>query len=132
MARVIEFYLDFISPFTYLALQRLPQLAEQYRYEVDYRAIDLKQAKTLAGNVGPGTREIPIKLAYSKIDQKRWSKRYGVPVTTPAHYDSTRLARGFHFAAARGQPLEYLKLVFHKCWGEGASMIDETMLSDTA
>jgi 2-hydroxychromene-2-carboxylate isomerase len=132
MSRVIEFYLDFISPFTYLALQRLPDLAEHYGCEVDYRAIDLQQAKQLAGNTGPGVHQMPIKLAYSKIDQKRWAKHYNIPVTTPAHYDSTRLARGFHFAKARGQTLPYLKLVFHRCWGEGASMIDETMLRDVA
>jgi 2-hydroxychromene-2-carboxylate isomerase len=128
MARVIEFYVDLISPFSYLALQRLPELAARHGYEIDYRVLDLKEAKRLAGNIGPSTRDIPIKLAYAKIDQKRWARRYGVPITTPAHYDPSRLNRGFFFAKAHGRAHDYLMLAFHKVWGEGSSMIDETML----
>jgi 2-hydroxychromene-2-carboxylate isomerase len=132
MARPIEFYVDLLSPFSYLALQRLPELASRYGYEVDYKVLDLKEAKRLAGNTGPSTRDIPIKLRYAKIDQKRWAARYGVPITTPAFYDSSRLNRGFFLAKARGQSRDYLTLVFHKVWGEGSSMIDEAMLRDVA
>jgi 2-hydroxychromene-2-carboxylate isomerase len=132
MTGVIECYVDFISPFSYLALQRLPELAARFGHEVDYKVIDLKEIKRLAGNIGPATRDIPLKLAYAKIDQKRWAERYGVPVTTPAHYDPVRLQRGFVFAQARAKARDYLMLAFHKVWGEGASMIDETMLRSVA
>jgi 2-hydroxychromene-2-carboxylate isomerase len=132
MARIIEFYVDLISPFSYLALQRLPGLAERFGYEVDYKVLDLKLAKQLAKNTGPSTRDIPLKLRYAKTDQRRWARRYGVPITTPAHYDPSVLNRGFFFAQARGQAREYLTLAFHKVWGEGASMIDETMLRELA
>lgn len=132
MARTIDFYVDLLSPFSYLALQRLPGLAARFGYDVDYKVLDLKEAKRLAGNIGPSTRDIPIKLCYAKIDQKRWAVRYGVPITTPAFYDPSRLNRGFFFAKARGQSRDYLLLVFHKVWGEGSSMIDETMLREVA
>src|SRR5207249_1806788 len=56
----------------------------------------------------------------------------GVPITTPAYYDSSRLNRGFFFAQARGQAHAYLMLAFHKVWGEGSSMIEETMLRSVA
>lgn len=132
MARILQFYVDFISPFSYLALQRLPMLAERFGHEVDYKVIDLKEAKRLAGNTGPSTRDIPLKLAYAKIDQRRWARRYGVPITTPAHYDPVRLQRGFFFAQARGPVRDFLMLAFHKVWGEGSSMIDEAMLRSVA
>jgi 2-hydroxychromene-2-carboxylate isomerase len=132
MVRSLAFYVDFMSPFSYLALQRLPTLAARFGCAVDYRVIDLTEIKRLAGNIGPSTRDIPLKLRYAKIDQKRWAARYGVPITTPAHYDGTRLNRGFFFAAARKQAHDYLALAFHKVWGEGASMIDETMLGGVA
>jgi len=132
MARLIEVYVDFISPFSYLALQRLPDLASRFGCEIDYKVLDLKEAKRLAGNTGPSTRDIPLKLGYAKIDQRRWAKRYGVPIATPAYYDPTRLNRGFFFAKARGQPGDYLGFAFHKVWGEGSSMIDETMLRAVA
>jgi 2-hydroxychromene-2-carboxylate isomerase len=132
MTRFIEFYVDLISPFSYFALQRLPSLAARYGYAVEYHVLDLKEAKRLAGNTGPSTRDIPLKLAYAKTDQRRWAKRYGVPITTPAHYDSSRLNRGFFFAKLRGRERDYLMLAFHKVWGEGASMIDEAMLREIA
>jgi 2-hydroxychromene-2-carboxylate isomerase len=132
MARSIEFFVAFISPFSYLALQRLPGLAARFDYDVDYKVIDLKEIKLLAGNTGPSTRDIPIKLRYAKVDQRRWAKRYGVPITTPAHYDSLLLSRGFFFASARGKAHDYLMRAFHKVWGEGSSMIDEAMLREVA
>jgi 2-hydroxychromene-2-carboxylate isomerase len=132
MARIIEFYVDFISPFSYLALQRLPALAARFGYDVDYKVIDLKETKQLAGNIGPSTRDIPIKLRYAKVDQRRWAKRYGVPIATPAYYDSLPLSRGFFFAQKSGKPHDYLMLAFHKVWGEGSSMIDEGMLRELA
>jgi 2-hydroxychromene-2-carboxylate isomerase len=132
MARLIEFYVDFISPFSYLALHRLPGLATRFGHDVDYKLLDLKEAKRLAGNIGPSTRDIPLKLAYARIDQRRWAKRYGIPIATPAHYDPLRLQRGFFFAKARARTHDYLKIAFHKVWGEGASMIDETMLGAVA
>jgi 2-hydroxychromene-2-carboxylate isomerase len=132
MRRTIEFYLDFISPFSYLALQRLPELAARFRYDIDYQVIDLKETKQLAGNIGPSTRDIPIKLRYAKVDQRRWAERYGVPITTPAYYDSLPLSRGFYFAKTRGKAQDYLLFAFHKVWGEGSSMIDEGMLRTLA
>jgi 2-hydroxychromene-2-carboxylate isomerase len=130
--KTIDCYFDLISPFTYLALQRLPGIAERNGYAVRYKAINLKEAKRLVGNIGPSTRDIPVKLAYAKIDQRRWAKRYDVPITTPAYYDSTRLNRGSFMAEARGQTYDYVIRAFHKVWGEGASMVDETMLRNLA
>src|SRR4051794_32727400 len=94
----IDFYFDLISPFTYLALQRLPDIAKRNGYDVTYKVVNLKEAKRLVGNIGPSTRDIPVKLGYAKIDQRRWAKRYGVPITTPAYYDSSRLNRGSFMA----------------------------------
>ena len=53
MPGVIEFYFDFISPFSYLAYHRLPGLAAHYGYTLDYRVADLAELRRLAGNTGP-------------------------------------------------------------------------------
>ena len=76
MARIIEFYVDFISPFSYLAHHRLPDLAARYGFTIDYHVADLSELRRLAGNTGPRQTEQPLKLPYSRIDQKRWADRY--------------------------------------------------------
>ena len=90
----IDFYFDFISPFSYFAVQRLPAIAERFGRAVNYHVVDLAVLKVAAGNTAPPTRNMPIKLRYMKVDQARWARRYGVPVKSPAYYDSGLLNRG--------------------------------------
>lgn len=132
MERSIDFYFDFISPFSYLAHQSLPKLAARYGFGVAYKPIDLKTAKLLAGNTAPRTVEIPLKLRYSRIDQQRWAKRLGVPIMSPPGHNSTRLNRGTFFAADRGEAGAYVACAWRKVRGEGADLADEATLREVA
>jgi 2-hydroxychromene-2-carboxylate isomerase len=125
MRPAIDFYFDFISPFSYFAHQRLPELADRFGYELSFQVVDLAELKRLAGNFGPTTREIPIKLRYMKVDQVRWARRYDVSVRTPAHYDSSIINRGTFFALTREMVRDYVTLTYRKVWGEGGHMTDE-------
>src|SRR3954468_1245030 len=99
---MIDFYFDFISPFSYLAHQRLPQLAARYGYSLHYHVADLAALKRLCGNTAPRMVDMPLKLEYSRIDQRRWAERYGVPITPPAgSHDSSWVNRGGFFSAAK-------------------------------
>jgi len=51
--RMIEFYFDFHSPYSYLAYQRLPELAACYGYTIACHVADLATLKRLAGNTAP-------------------------------------------------------------------------------
>lgn len=128
----LNFYFDYISPFSYLALQRVPELADRFGRDLKFHPVDLKQIKLLAGNTAPPTRDIPIKLRYARIDQQRWARRYGVPIRTPSLYDSSRLSRGFFFAEDRAVARRYLQISYAKVWGEGGNMLDEQLLSNIA
>jgi 2-hydroxychromene-2-carboxylate isomerase len=132
MDRVIKFYLDFVSPFSYLALQRLPGIAERFGYKVSFKAVDLAELKRLAGNSGPPTREIPIKLRYARIDLARWARSYQVPMATPPRSDSSLLNRGTSFAAKKQMTRDYVTLAFRKIWGEGGHMADVAQLRGIA
>lgn len=128
----IDFYFDFISPFSYFAVQRLPAIAERFGRAVNYHVVDLAVLKVAAGNTAPPTRNMPIKLRYMKVDQARWARRYGVPVKSPAYYDSGLLNRGLFFAREREQVPAYVASTFHKVWGEGGHMTDEMLLGRLA
>ncbi|MBC7285733.1 MAG: DsbA family protein, partial [Hoeflea sp.] len=55
MTRTIDFYFDFISPFSYLAQVKLPEIARRTDCTIEYWPIDIPEAKMAAGNYGPVT-----------------------------------------------------------------------------
>jgi 2-hydroxychromene-2-carboxylate isomerase len=129
----IDFYFDFISPFSYLAHQRLPELAARFGYALNYHAADLAELKRLAGNTAPKMTAIPLKLRYSRIDQKRWADRYGVPITPPAgSHDSSWLNRGAFYAADRNQAPSYVTAVWTRMRRDGRDLAEESTWRDVA
>ena len=133
MADTIDFYFDFISPFSYLAYQRLPELAARYGHALVYHPADLGELKRLANNTAPRITAIPLKLRYSRIDQQRWADRYGVPIKPPAQsHDSSWLNRGTFYAIDRGQPADYLTKAWAKMRRDGRDLVDEAMWRETA
>lgn len=128
----IEFYFDFMSPYAYLAHCKLPALARQYGFGIDYRPIDLAQAKIAVGNTGPANREIPIKHKYLRRDLQRWADCYGVPFAPPAGYGSHRLNCGVFFAIDKGVASSYVQLAWSHVWGGGADMDDDALLARIA
>jgi 2-hydroxychromene-2-carboxylate isomerase len=133
MSRMINFYFDFISPFSYLAHQRLPDLAARFGYSLDYRVADLAELKRLAGNTAPRVTTMPLKLRYSRIDQQRWAERYGVPIKPPpASHDSSWLNRGTFYAADRGRIPDYVITAWTKLRHDGRDMGDENVWREIA
>lgn len=132
MSSVVNFFIDFSSPFTYLAMQRVPEIARRFGRKLRYVPVNLAQLKVLTGNTAPPTRAMPVKLKYMRLEQQRWAKRYGVPIAVPAGYDPTLLNRGTFFALDRAHAEPYVSYTFHRIWGLGGSMTDEVLLADVA
>jgi 2-hydroxychromene-2-carboxylate isomerase len=133
MERVIEFYFDFISPFSYLAHHRLPDLAARYGYALDYRVADLAELRRLAGNTGPRQTEQPLKLPYSRLDQKRWADRYGIPIKPPVgSHDSSWLNRGAFYALDRGGVKAYVDAAWTKMRRDGRDIAEESFRREVA
>nr|ART40121.1 K158 [uncultured bacterium] len=128
----IEFYFDFLSPYSYLAHQELPKLAARCRAELVYKPADLGELKLKAGNTGPSTRDMPVKHKYARADLARWAKRYGVPLVPPKSGNSARLNKGAFFAIDRGQARDYVAKAWSKTWGGGGDPADEALLRAVA
>jgi len=128
MARSIDFYFDFLSPYAYLAHARLPQLAARYKHDLIYRPIDLQSAKLAAGNTGPSTREMPVKHRHLRIDLQRWAELYDIPFKPSAGYGSLRLNCGAFYALDRGAARRYIDVAWNQVWGQGGAMNDDALL----
>ncbi len=128
----IKFYFDFLSPYAYLAQQRLPALAAQAGCDIDYVPVDLAWIKREARNTGPSAREMPLKLTYARADLQRWAGRYGVTLIPLVSYDSSRANKGVFFAIDQGMAAEYVDLLWKRVYGEGADMGSDPLLQSVA
>ncbi|MEE2760733.1 MAG: 2-hydroxychromene-2-carboxylate isomerase [Pseudomonadota bacterium] len=132
MAGIIDFYFDCISPYSYLAHTQLPDLAARHGREIRYHVVNLAAIKLKSGNMGPTTREMPLKYRYSGVDMQRWAARYGVTITRPAGHEPDRLNKGFFLAEDRDAAFEYVTAAWNRVWRDGGNMGDEALLAAIA
>ncbi|RKG37717.1 2-hydroxychromene-2-carboxylate isomerase [Acinetobacter rongchengensis] len=74
----IEFYFDLGSPYSYVGVQRIQQIAQQYQAEIVWKPMLLGGIFKATGNNSP--MAVPAKARYSMIDLGRWSKLWNIPV----------------------------------------------------
>ena len=129
---MLDFYFDFVSPFSYLANIRLAGIVQRYDIAVSYRPIEIGSAKRAIGNVGPSNRDMPVKLSHLSKDLQRWAQRYGASLKFPPSFDARRLNTGFFYAAEKGRQAEYVSRAFHLTWGLGQAFGDEKVLREVA
>lgn len=83
MKRIV-FHVDVISPYAYLAFERLPQVLQGCSYEVEYRP--LLFAALLKAHAHKGPAEIEPKRQWS-FRQVHWlAHQHGLPMDTPAQH----------------------------------------------
>ncbi|MBV1876949.1 MAG: 2-hydroxychromene-2-carboxylate isomerase [Pseudomonadales bacterium] len=119
--RTLRFYFDFMSPFSYFAHLKLPDLTRKYDYEIDYQPIDIAAAKKAAGNYGPANREVPVKIHALIQDLKRWASYYDVPFSFPASMDCRRINIGALYAIQHQRAEQYVNSTFGMVWGQARS-----------
>lgn len=128
----VDFYFDFLSPYSYLANHRLSQLAQEYVFDVEYHAMDLAKAKIAIGNVGPANRDLKVKLEYLKDDLQRWAGLYGIPLVFPPNFNSARLNVGTYYPVAKTVRAEYVQFAYDRVWGKGIAPDDDTLVDEIA
>ena len=86
----IDFYFDPISPYAYLAFERLPEALQGLSYSVSYRPVLFAGMLAEHGQKGPA--EIEPKRAWT-FRQVHWlAHQHGIPLRTPAEHPFNPLA----------------------------------------
>ena len=128
MARQIEFFYDYLSPFSYLADTQLPAIVRRTGAEIVYRPILLGAIMKATGNSGP----IPIqgKAGYNVTDFQRWAKRYGVPARFSPHFpfNTIRVMRAAIAAQIHGRFPAFHSAAFRAIWEQGQDLSKEEAL----
>jgi 2-hydroxychromene-2-carboxylate isomerase len=123
----IEFFFDVISPFAYLAFERLPEALEGCSYAVDYRPVLFAGLLQRWGQKGPA--EIESKRAWTFRHVHWLAHEQGTPLATPAVHPFNPLALQ-RLAIACGPNRRVVEALFHHVWrGDGADANDPARLA---
>lgn len=121
----ITFYLDFISPYAYLAFEQLPQALQGLSYTVDYRPILFAGLLKHHGQLGPA--EIAGKREWT-YRQVLWQAHvHGIPMQMPAVHPFNPLAL-LRVALACGPNRHVCETLFRHAWRGGADAADASRL----
>lgn len=75
--KIIEFYFDLASPYSFLGFHQLQKIAQQHQAEIRYKPMLLGAVLKATGNSSPIM--VPAKAQYSMIDLRRWAKLWDIP-----------------------------------------------------
>ena len=86
----IDFYLDFISPYAYLAFEELPKALIGLSYSVNYKPVFLGGLLKHHGQLGPA--EIPAKRDWTYRHVLWLAQQHGIALQMPATHPFNPLA----------------------------------------
>jgi 2-hydroxychromene-2-carboxylate isomerase len=132
MTTVIDFYFDFVSPYSYLASTILPAIAKDHSVSISHHPFTLLELMQKVGN-RPTSIECQNKGAYVGTDLQRWAKRYQVAFAPNPFWQSIdfpELGRGALVAIDDGRAADYVTAIFHAIWGEAADLSQRPKLLD--
>ena len=121
----LTFYVDFISPYAYLAFHALPKALEGLSYQVRYQPILFGAVLQHHGQLGPA--EIPDKRLWTYRQVLWLAQQQGCPMRMPAShpYNPLGLLRLATACDEHGQPNRYVcQQMFEHVWGEGLEASD--------
>jgi 2-hydroxychromene-2-carboxylate isomerase len=134
----VDWYFDFVSPYSYIALHRLPAIPAAVQCKPVLFAGLLKHW----GHTGPA--EIPSKRRWTYRWCQWWASELGIPFRFPAAHPFNPLHH-LRLALACGSRLDAVKRIFGSIWTSGENPadparfaalcrelgIDETQLAET-
>ena len=128
----MEFFYDFVSPYSYLASTRVEVEARRAGGEVRFRPFLLGGVFKATGNRSP--LETPSKLKHMWVDLQRWARRLSVPLALPAGFPvaSILALRAALEAERLGRLVPYTHAVFRAYWAEGKDIASAEVLAAVA
>ena len=125
----ITFYLDFVSPYAYLAFEKLPEALEGLSYAVDYRPILFAGLLKHHGQLGPA--EIRPKRDWTYRQVLWLGHHLGIPLQMPAAhpFNPLPLLRLALACGSQGMANRYVcEMIFRHVWRGGADAGDPQRL----
>ena len=119
MKQTVDFFFDFVSPYSYLAYSQLDSL----QADVSLRPIHVLSVMKMVGNT-PTTVTCAAKGRYAGTDLARWARRYGVALKRPdmRAMNNAACARAVLAAPSSEAARQITSALFNACWRDGQTL----------
>jgi 2-hydroxychromene-2-carboxylate isomerase len=122
----LTFYFDVVSPFAYLAFERLPQVLAGCSYAVEYRPVLFAAMLAHWGQKGPAEIEPKRQWTFRHV---HWlASRHGISLQTPASHPFNPLPL-LRLAQACGPNRHVVETLFRHVWVGGSDASDPERLA---
>ena len=130
----IDYYLGTISPFAYLAGDRLERIAERHGATITYKPLDILQLFDRTGGVRPANRHAS-RMEYRAQELSRWSDHLGMALNIkPAFWPVNMAPSSYAVIAAQetggGDLGGLVQGILRAVWAEDRDISDDGVLRD--
>jgi len=127
MIKSIDFYFDFISPYSYLAHKKIKRLKEEKNINFNYKPILVGGLHNLQGITAPAFIEPKLKHMISDCDLIAKKNKSDFIWSSKFPINSLNLMRGYLFISDETKDL-YLNVIFDAYWKDDLDTSDEKIL----
>jgi 2-hydroxychromene-2-carboxylate isomerase len=134
VAKSLDFYFDFTSPYGYIASQVIDDLAAKHGCATRWHAFMVTAAYKQFNATNPLTH--PAKEKYFRHDIPRTAAHLGVPFKFPATWPENLVAAGRAFSSIEDRDPDaakrFAKSAFRAYWADGKALADPEVVADIA
>ena len=128
----IDYYFSTLSPFAYLAGERLEQIAAQHSASITYKPLDIMALFARTGGTPPKDRH-PSRQAYRVQDLPRQARRAGMEMNIqPAHWPTNAAPSSYAIIAAQaaggGDTGGLVQSVLRAVWAEDRDIAEDDVI----
>ena len=129
----IDYFFSTLSPFTYLAGNRLEEIAEKHAAFIVYKPMDIIALFPRSGGIVPKDRH-PSRMEYRMQELKRASKKTGMAMNfQPAHFPTNAAPSSYAIIAAQNSGGNVGPLVqnfLRACWAEQKDIASDEVVRE--
>ncbi|ANB33678.1 2-hydroxychromene-2-carboxylate isomerase [Rhodovulum sulfidophilum] len=130
----IDYFFTVISPYAYLAGNRLEEIAARHGATVTYKPVDMM---ALFGRTGgtPLPQRAEARKAYRLQELRRQSVKTGLKLSlAPAHFPTNPAPAAYAIIAAQatgeGDPGQLVHALTRACWAEDRNVAEDEVIRD--
>ena len=127
MNKSIDFYFDFISPYSYLAHKKIEKLEEKQDINFIYKPVLVGGLHNLEGITAPAFIKPKLKHMISDCDLIAKKDKFNFIWNSKFPINSLNIMRGYLFMSDRNKRL-YLNVMFDAYWKDNLDISNEEIL----